>query len=214
MKTSTILLLLVPSILLAQPRFDTGNKHEDKYWVGTALTLGGITMINHAEGPIEAIGAVWAIGGVANLASAEIESEYRGYYPSDVSWKEEVLPCLSMFVAGAFNGVNQDLLFHYHEFENTFPNASRQFWDPSISWRNKYMNGDPSQGEAFPGSSTIFASVTDGYHATVAARNIMLTTTVCLSPKTKGWKPFVKRTLMYSAFYGLGFEIVYGKLIK
>ena len=27
----------------------------------------------------------------------------------------------AMFLAGAFNGVSQDLLFHYNEFETTFP---------------------------------------------------------------------------------------------
>lgn len=178
------------------------------------MTISGLALVTYTDGPTEAIGAAWAVGGIANLASGEIESEYRGYNPSDMQWKREILPAASMFVAGALNGVNQDLLFHYHEFQNTFPNANPEFWDPDISWRNKYENGDPAQGEAFPGSSTIFVAATDGYHATVAGRNLMITTSICLSPKTKGWKPFVKRTLLYSLSYGLGFELVYGKLIK
>ena len=48
----------------------------------------------------------------------------------------------AMFLAGAFNGVSQDLLFHYNEFETTFPHADPQFWDPEISWVNKYKNGE------------------------------------------------------------------------
>ena len=209
-----LLFLVISSSATAQLRFDTGISHRDKYWVGTAATLGGMALINYTDGPTEAIGVFWMAGGVANLVSGEIESEHLEYYPTDMKWKREILPVTSMFVAGALNGVNQDLLFHYHEFQNTFPNANPEFWDPSISWRNKYMNGDPAQGEAFLGSSTIFVAATDGYHATVAGRNLMITTAICLSPKTKGWKPFVKRTLLYSLSYGLGFELVYGKLIK
>jgi len=214
MRFVLIFLFAISSGLNAQLRFDTGNTHRDKYLVGSAMTISGLALVNYTDGPTEAIGAVWAVGGVANLISGEIESDYAGYTPSDMSWKKEVLPVASMFLAGAFNGVNQDLLFHYHEFQNTFPNADPQFWDPEVSWRNKYENGDPAQGEAFLGSNTVFAAFTDGYHATVAARNIMITTSICLSPKTKGWKPFVKRTLLYSLSYGLGFELVYGKLIK
>ena len=214
MKYTFLLLAAISGGLNAQLRFDTGIGHENKYWVGTFATLGGMAAINYTEGPTQAIGAAWLVGGVANLASAEIESEYLQYYPTDMEWRSEVLPVTTMFLAGALNGVNQDLLFHYHEFQSTFPNANPEFWDPSISWRNKYKNGDPAQGEAFPGSSTIFAAATDGYHATVAGRNLMITTSICLSPQTKGWKPFVKRTLLYSLSYGLGFELVYGKLIK
>lgn len=131
-----------------------------------------------------------------------------------ITFKEEIPALSCMFIAGAFNGVNQDLLFHYNEFQTTFPNADPQFWDPSISWRNKYKNGDPTQGEAFLGSNTVFAGLTDGYHATILSRNIMITTSIIISPKSKGWKPFLKRTLLYSLSYGIGFELVYAKLIK
>ena len=214
MRSLVVYLLLSPLICFSQLSFDTGNTHRDKYVVGAFATIGGLTLINYTDGPTEAIGAFWLAGGVANIVSGEIESEYRDYRPTGIVWKKEVLPITTMFLAGAVNGVNQDLLFHYHEFENTFPRANPQFWDPSISWRNKYRNGDPSQGEAFPGSSTIFVGVTDGYHATVAARNIMITTTICISSESRGWKPFITRTLIYSLSYGLGFELMYNKIIK
>ena len=35
---------------------------------------------------------------------------------------EEIPSMSAMFLAGAFNGVSQDVLFHYNEFENTFSN--------------------------------------------------------------------------------------------
>ena len=86
-----LLLFLLCSPLFAQPGFDTGNNHRDKYLVGAGATMGGLALINHTEGPTEAIGVVWAVGGVANLISGEIES-ITGYSPSQISGRKK--PCL------------------------------------------------------------------------------------------------------------------------
>ena len=128
--------------------------------------------------------------------------------------KEELPPMGTMFLAGAFNGVSQDLLFHYNEFENTFPNANPQFWDPEISWVNKYKNGDPLQGEKFIGSTTVFVGTTDGYHAMLSSRDIMIVTSISLGGKPKTFKEFLKKTALYTISYGIGFELTYGKIIK
>ena len=47
-----------------------------------------------------------------------------------------------MFVAGAADGLSQDLLFHYDEFVRSTGATNHQYWDPDLSWRNKYRNGD------------------------------------------------------------------------
>jgi len=105
---------------------------------------------------------------------------------------EEIPSMSAMFLAGAFNGVSQDILFHYNEFENTFPNTDPQFWDPSISWVNKYKNQDPLQGARFPGSTTILVGTTDGYHAMLSSRDIMIVTSIALSSNFLSWKYFFK----------------------
>jgi len=127
---------------------------------------------------------------------------------------EEIPSMSTMFLAGAFNGVSQDLLFHYNEFENTFPNTTPQFWNPEISWVNKYKNGDPLQGARFPGSTTILVGITDGYHAMLSSRDIMVVTSIALSSKSRSWKHFLKKTAVYTIAYGIGFELTYGKIIK
>ncbi len=38
------------------------------------------------------------------------------------------------------------------------------FWDNTISWRNKWKNRDPNQGEAFPFSSRFLVTFCDGWH--------------------------------------------------
>ena len=214
MKKLLILLFLFPYFNLNAQYFDTGLAYKDKLHVGVGATIGGLALINYTEGPTEFIGAAWLAGGVMNLISAEQEANYYEYEPATIQWRKEIAPITTMFLAGALNGINQDLLFHYHEFESTFPNANPQFWNPELSWRNKYLNGDPTQGEKFPGSSTVFAGFTDGYHSTILARNLFITTSICLSPQTRGWKPFLTKTFIYSLSYGLGFELVYSKLIK
>lgn len=127
---------------------------------------------------------------------------------------EEIPPMSTMFLAGAFNGVSQDLLFHYNEFENTFPDVNPQFWNPEISWTNKYKNGDPLQGARFPGSTTILVGTTDGYHAMLSSRDIMIVTSISLSSKSRSWKHFLKKTAAYTLAYGAGFRLTYSTLIK
>lgn len=39
-----------------------------------------------------------------------------------------------------------------------------QWWNKNYSWRNKWKNGDPEQGEKFFGSSTFLVWLTDGWH--------------------------------------------------
>ena len=213
MKPLLLLLCLSCSNLYSQ-YFDTGLEYRHKLQVGKGAVIGGMTLINHTDGPTEAIGAFWLAGGIMNLVSAEQEANYYEYETTEIQWRKEIAPIATMFLAGAANGLNQDLLFHYHEFESTFPNVNPQFWDPDLSWRNMYLNGDPALGEKFPGSSTIFAGFTDGYHSTILTRNLFITTSICLSPQTRGWKPFLTKTLVYSLSYGLGFELVYNKLIR
>ena len=37
-------------------------------------------------------------------------------------------------------------------------------WWTKDSWMNKWKNGNPKEGERFPGSSTVFVWVTDAWH--------------------------------------------------
>jgi len=137
-----------------------------------------------------------------------------GQQRQKLKFSEEFAPVITMFMAGAFNGVSQDLLFHYNEFESTFPTANAQFWNPELSWTNKYKNGDPLQGAKFPGSTTIFVGTTDGYHAMLSSRDIMIVTTISISSKSRSWKHFFKKTALYTIAYGIGFELTYSGIIR
>jgi hypothetical protein len=77
-----------------------------------------------------------------------------------------------LMLAALFNSVMDVLQFRYSESVFAKQTQHDSFLNPSISWRNKWANGDPAQGEAYPGSSTVFVLFTDGWHL---AKFFMLT---------------------------------------
>ena len=60
-----------------------------------------------------------------------------------------------LFVSGMADGLAEASKFHPKGVTEVFGNP--QFWDNSLSWRNKYRNGDPAQGAKFPFSTTALA---------------------------------------------------------
>lgn len=40
----------------------------------------------------------------------------------------------------------------------------QNWWNPNISWKNKYKNNDPTQGPKFFGSTTFLVWLTDAWH--------------------------------------------------
>lgn len=67
-----------------------------------------------------------------------------------------------IILAGFLNAVMDVLNFHYST--SIFKRWNPNFWNPEVSWRNKWKNGDKEQGPKFIGSSTVFSLFTDGWH--------------------------------------------------
>jgi hypothetical protein len=81
------------------------------------------------------------------------------------------------FVSGMAFGVHELANDKPHKIQAAFPSADMQWWDKSVSWQNKWRNGDPNQGERFFGSSTAFVGVTDADHCFGQIHTIGLTYT-------------------------------------
>ncbi len=71
--------------------------------------------------------------------------------------------CLFL-LAAFFNSVMDVLQFRYSKSVFARQGMSQEFFNPDISWRNKWKNGKPEEGEAYPGSSTVFVLFTDAWH--------------------------------------------------
>ena len=87
-----------------------------------------------------------------------------------------------------------------------------KWWTMEDSWRNKWKNGDPKQGEAFLGSSTVFVFTTDAWHF---FQMIMLTA-FCIAAVT-GFStklPVLIDLIILKMTFSMSFEAVWRVLNK
>jgi hypothetical protein len=122
-----------------------------------------------------------------------------------------------MLLAGAADGFNQGLMFRYDGFKRVFPQANDQFWKPSLSCNNKYRNGDPKQGAAFPGSRTWLVFVTDGYHLTRFVDHLFMSGAIAVKVagfEKKKWYVYLVEAAGYWLVNRVGFCLTYNRLFS
>lgn len=127
-----------------------------------------------------------------------------------------ILTAATIFLSGILNGINQDLQFHYSEFQRTFPRANDNFWNPAISWKNKHEWKDGQiVGEKFPLSRTLFVFTTDGKHITDTGRRLFTTASIVFSyNQKKNWKHYLLDAIFITVVRNLGFHLTYSLIIK
>lgn len=105
---------------------------------------------------------------------------------------------LSFIISAIAEAIMDTLQFHYRTsvfamFKN------RLFWDPQLSWRNKYKNGNHIEGEKFLFSTTLFVGLTDGWHLFKLIRNISL---------------FFGIFLIFNLSYGFWLSLIYTSILR
>ena len=120
-----------------------------------------------------------------------------------------IIGLLCFIVAAICESVMDVLQFHYmrslfKDFKNNI------FWDPEISWRNKYKKGDPKEGPKFIGSDTLFVGFTDGWHLFKMFRTfcIFLGIFFLLLQFTSFWVSLLI-VVVIRIFFGIAFTIFY-----
>lgn len=79
---------------------------------------------------------------------------------------------LMIFISGFSEGIMDLLQFHF--YSSKFKKYNNDFWNPLISWKNKWKDGNPLNGPKFTGSSSFFVFLTDGWHLFKMIRNILI----------------------------------------
>lgn len=74
-----------------------------------------------------------------------------------------VILCLLCLAIVASGDAVQDVLSHKYS-SSVFADKNPEFWNPKISWVNKYKDYPTDQRAKFPGAKTIFVAFTDGWH--------------------------------------------------
>lgn len=71
---------------------------------------------------------------------------------------------------GIAKGINDTLQFHYSD--SVFSKLNPLFWNPSVSWKNKYVDADNGNLKPrFLGANTFLVSLTDAWHLFELIRN-------------------------------------------
>lgn len=129
-----------------------------------------------------------------------------------------ILLFILVFVAGVAKAVMDTLQFHFVS-SIFYRGKDDQFWMPSISWKNKYKNGNKEDGESFWGSTTIFISFTDGWHLfqAIFLVSIFLAVIFYVPILTYSEIPVLGKIFDYCilrGIFGLAFTLFYDKLLK
>ncbi len=125
--------------------------------------------------------------------------------------KNKILTGGLVLVAGSAKGFNETLQFNYKIFEKTFPGADKQWFDPKVSWRNKYEGGNPDNGPKFFLSTSLLVMFTDQYHLNnfIYKAALMSALVIKLGEGKKPFKHYLLDFLFYSACYQAGFAATY-----
>ena len=79
------------------------------------------------------------------------------------------------------------------------------FWDKHQSWKNKWKNGNPKDGERFLGSSTLLVWITDAWHLFTGLSYMALSIAVAFTQSLFGvafiFIPLVIGLLVFEASY-------------
>ena len=115
--------------------------------------------------------------------------------------------------AGLSEAVMDTLQFHFSK--SPFSKYNNQFWNPQLSWKNKYKLGNPFFGAKFPGSTTIFVSFTDGWHSFKLLRNLFLFVGLCLiAIPCLNINYIIIYFISARILYGISFQLLFKELGK
>ena len=100
------------------------------------------------------------------------------------------------------NSVMDALNFNFSKSIFNSKKLNANFWNPQISWRNKYKDNDPSKGDRFFLSSTLFVGFTDAWHLFKQTGLISLGLAIVLyNPIVNLWVDFLLLQLVRGVFF-------------
>lgn len=156
----------------------------------------------------------WSVLILIILISSNLHSQTRS---QKWDYKKSALGFGVAFIGGMNNGLNQTLVNHYTQFKEAHPNINDQYWDPSISWKNKYKNFDGGDfSENYIGSKTFMVWTTDAYHLTSQLSNASIISSTCIITigKKRKWWEYGTDILITGLARSAGFHLVYSGIYK
>lgn len=179
------------------------------------LLFAGISAKAQLESPADTLSMLSVKGYLFSLASPDKEKKKNDEIRlTPQKWRMTGNRWLTgglVFVAGASKGFNETLQFHWKVFRRKFPNANPQWFNPAVSWRNKYKNGDPFAGPKSFLSTSALVMFTDQYHLNNFINRAAWGTALVIKigEGKKPLKHYLFDLLFYSACHQAGFATTY-----
>ena len=126
----------------------------------------------------------------------------------------EIIVVILIILSGICKGIQDQTMFHWGLSWTKY--LKGLFWNPLISWKNKYKNGDPKQGARFWGSTTFLVGFTDAWHLFGGISRIIDRTIVVIvyaSLTDYKWYVYILIWIVLFIFYTIGFKLFYRKSI-
>lgn len=144
------------------------------------------------------------------------EPDFKSVQPvakqrTGINFKTLILPSALSFCSGATWGLHEKTMHHWGEFHARFPNANPQFWNPEISWRNKYVDGNPELGR-----NRKFIYTSDAKHLLASSNQVLAFGAGCtiFIGRKVSWKEYAFRFLASGIGYTAGNYVTFNALYK
>ncbi len=123
------------------------------------------------------------------------------------------------FIAGFAEGVNDAISFHYPAFKRVHPGANDLYWNPEVSWKNKYTNWDAGDNSPRYWQSTqVLVWTTDAFHMTNMVDHITMLSgasiMIPLNGQKRRWTWYAKEIFMSYMANRAGFYLSYNIIYK
>jgi hypothetical protein len=124
--------------------------------------------------------------------------------------KKDIWASSTMFVAGWADGTAELSKWKWDEFEAFYGDVNDEWYDPRVSWKNKYKNRNSADGPAYFGSTTFLVGTTDNYHMMRSIRNLSIAATLFIVPRCEwDWRRMLLRVFCYTLANRAGFWVGY-----
>jgi hypothetical protein len=124
-----------------------------------------------------------------------------------------VYSLILLSLAAICNAIMDTLQFHFET--SVFSKLNKNYWNPNISWRNKYINGDTKLGRIK--ILWIFdkpVMLTDAWHLFKGLTLDFLFIAIFINTQLPYWYYYVGVFFIYKLAWGLFFELFYKFILR
>jgi hypothetical protein len=122
-----------------------------------------------------------------------------------------MLSIIFLVIASICNALMDTITHHYST--SIFSKFNPKFWNGETSWRNKYIDGDPSKGRKkwFYGELNVPVQVTDAWHLSKTIMIIAICSSIIVyDPGFWWWADLI----IYGIAWNSTFSLFYNRIFK